>query len=151
LFIYLNYYYRFGRVAVAQELATAEILEQIYRRGERPRSSPLHLAAGNGHVEIVKTLLKAGVDINVLNFEGSTALHEVAQKTKSAQTEKKYFFFEFKATQFGKRAVVLLLLQSGASVVMTNDRQQTPLKLFYAFNGNAQNNPIMAMLMGALF
>ena len=119
---------RFGKTELVNILANSEVLAQIYRSGERPRSSPLHLAARNGHREVCKILLANGVNIDILNAEGATPLHE--------------------ATQFGKKDVVLFLLQNGANPKITNDISQTPLELFQLFNSNAQGNLIPTLLIG---
>ncbi len=39
---------------------------------------PLHLAAGQGHREIVTKLLNKGADVKVTNKSGSTPLHYAA-------------------------------------------------------------------------
>lgn len=43
------------------------------------RNSPLHYSASQGHHEIVSILLEAGVDINVRNYRGQTALMQACQ------------------------------------------------------------------------
>ncbi|KAJ4745064.1 E3 ubiquitin-protein ligase XBAT32 [Rhynchospora pubera] len=43
------------------------------------RNSPLHYSAAQGHNEIVSLLLKSGVDINLRNFRGETALMQACQ------------------------------------------------------------------------
>lgn len=43
------------------------------------RNSPLHYSASQGHHEIVSLLLEAGVDINVRNYRGQTALMQACQ------------------------------------------------------------------------
>ncbi|KAJ6847803.1 putative E3 ubiquitin-protein ligase XBOS32 isoform X1 [Iris pallida] len=43
------------------------------------RNSPLHYSASQGHHEIVSLLLESGVDINLRNFRGQTALMQACQ------------------------------------------------------------------------
>ena len=45
---------------------------------KRKREELLHLATKNGQVSLIKTLLKARVDINALNVEGLSPLHLAA-------------------------------------------------------------------------
>ncbi|CAI8055803.1 Ankyrin repeat domain-containing protein 50, partial [Geodia barretti] len=59
-----------------------------------PLSSPLGIAAGKGHTEIVEKLISAGAVINYQNKNGATAL--------------------FVASKKGHLEVVRLLLESGA-------------------------------------
>ncbi|XP_068651694.1 probable E3 ubiquitin-protein ligase XBOS32 isoform X2 [Aristolochia californica] len=43
------------------------------------RNSPLHYSAAQGHHEIVSLLLESGVDINLRNYRGQTALMQACQ------------------------------------------------------------------------
>nr|DAD41965.1 TPA_asm: hypothetical protein HUJ06_016288 [Nelumbo nucifera] len=43
------------------------------------RNSPLHYSAAQGHHEIVTLLLESGVDINLRNYRGQTALMQACQ------------------------------------------------------------------------
>ncbi|CAK8532249.1 unnamed protein product [Lathyrus sativus] len=43
------------------------------------RNSPLHYSASHGHHEIVYLLLESGVDINLRNYRGQTALMQACQ------------------------------------------------------------------------
>jgi len=109
----------------------SDIISQIYKVGTRPKTSPFHLAARSGHKEVCRIFVEARVDINAFNAEGSTALHE--------------------ATQFGKKDVVLYLLEKGADPSRKNDISQTPLELFNTFNKNAHGHVIQKLLMGIFF
>ncbi|CAN8002658.1 unnamed protein product [Ixodes hexagonus] len=75
---------------------------------DNERSTCLHLAARNGHTDIIRCLLAAGVDINRSTLRG-TALHEAAMH--------------------GKLEVVRLLIQSGVDVNKLNSSEQTALDL----------------------
>ncbi|KAF8084659.1 hypothetical protein N665_0708s0016 [Sinapis alba] len=65
------------------------------------RNSPLHYSAAQGHHEIVSLLVESGVDINLRNYRGQTALMQ--------------------ACQHGHWEVVLILILFGA-----NTSQATP-------------------------
>ncbi|XP_023994595.1 caskin-2-like [Salvelinus sp. IW2-2015] len=67
-------------------------------------NTPLHLAARNGHKDIIRLLLKAGIDINRATKAG-TALHE--------------------ASLYGKTEVVRQLLEAGIDVNIRNTYNQT--------------------------
>ena len=43
----------------------------------------LHLAARNGHTEVVADLLKAGADLNATDHDGMTPLHQAAANGKT--------------------------------------------------------------------
>ncbi|KAH8481950.1 hypothetical protein H0E87_029415, partial [Populus deltoides] len=43
------------------------------------RNSPLHYSAAQGHHEIVSLLLESGIDINLRNYRGQTALMQACQ------------------------------------------------------------------------
>ncbi|XP_061159870.1 caskin-2-like [Syngnathus typhle] len=72
----------FDRVKVAQLLLSSNMVAALLE-GERKEPSdsaftaPLHLAARNGHKDVIGLLLKAGIDINATT-KSVTALHETA-------------------------------------------------------------------------
>ncbi|XP_039379311.1 oxysterol-binding protein-related protein 1 isoform X1 [Mauremys reevesii] len=67
--------------------------------------TPLHLACYFGHGNVVKDLLKAGAEVNVLNDMGDTPLHRAAFT--------------------GRKEVVMLLLQYDADTSIVNGGGQT--------------------------
>ncbi|EMP38383.1 Oxysterol-binding protein-related protein 1 [Chelonia mydas] len=67
--------------------------------------TPLHLACYFGHGNVVKDLLKAGAEVNVLNDMGDTPLHRAAFT--------------------GRKEVVMLLLQYDADTSIVNGSGQT--------------------------
>jgi len=81
-------------------------------------NSALHLAAWNGHVEIVSMLLKTGTNVNDVNLEGNTPLHFTAQYGKDNRT-------------------ALELLKGGANSSLRNKNYETPLDLASRYEGLA--------------
>jgi ankyrin repeat protein len=71
--------------------------------------TPLHIVAGESHLEAVKLLLDHGADPNAQNKEGETPLHYAAERCEVD--------------------VVKLLLQYGADPNARDDNGQTPLHI----------------------
>ncbi|CAI0541375.1 unnamed protein product [Linum tenue] len=67
----------------------------------------LHMAAANGHLQIVKYLIDQGVDVNASNEEKNTALHWACLN--------------------GHSEVVKKLILAGASLCSLNSHERTPM------------------------
>ncbi|NXU59806.1 CSKI2 protein, partial [Turnix velox] len=91
-------------------------------------TTPLHLAAKNGHKEIIRQLLKAGIEINKQTKTG-TALHEAAL--------------------YGKTEVVRLLLEGGVDVNIRNTYNQTALDIVNQFTTSHASKDIKQLLREA--
>lgn len=72
------------------------------------RIPALHEAAANGYIDEINRLLNGGVDKDMLDANGNTALHWAA---KYAQT-----------------STLLALIQAGAKLNVCNEKGYTPLK-----------------------
>lgn len=79
-------------------------------RDEQGRTA-MHMAAANGHVEIMEMLFEFSPQPNVPNHEGNTALHFAALNNRVTAAQK--------------------LLQRGWSVSFQNAFEKTPLQLIY--------------------
>ncbi|XP_029365376.1 caskin-2 isoform X2 [Echeneis naucrates] len=123
----------FGRVKVAQLLLSSNMVVALLE-GERKEptdsafTTPLHLAARNGHKDIIRLLLKAGIDINKTTKSG-TALHE--------------------ASLYGKTEVVRLLLDAGVDVNIRNTYNQTALDIVNQFTTSHASKDIKQLLRDA--
>ncbi|NXK32980.1 CSKI2 protein, partial [Piprites chloris] len=123
----------FGRLKVAQLLLNSHLcvalLEGQSKDSTDPNyTTPLHLAAKNGHKEIIRQLLKAGIEINKQTKTG-TALHEAAL--------------------YGKTEVVRLLLEGGVDVNIRNTYNQTALDIVNQFTTSHASKDIKQLLREA--
>uniref|UniRef100_A0A3P8TL82 CASK interacting protein 2 n=1 Tax=Amphiprion percula TaxID=161767 RepID=A0A3P8TL82_AMPPE len=124
----------FGRLKVAQLLLSSNMVAAMLEGDgtadsmDSPSTTPLHLAARNGHKDIIKLLLKAGIDINRATKAG-TSLHEAAL--------------------YGKTEVVRLLLDAGISVDMRNTYNQTALDIVNQFTTSSASREIKQLLREA--
>ncbi|KAM4530218.1 caskin-2 isoform 10-T10 [Odontesthes bonariensis] len=123
----------FGRAKVAQLLLSSNMVVALLE-GERKEqtdssyTTPLHLAARNGHKDVIRLLLKAGIDINKTTKSG-TALHE--------------------ASLYGKTEVVRLLLDAGVDVNIRNTYNQTALDIVNQFTTSHASKDIKQLLRDA--
>ncbi len=76
-----------------------------FHTADNQGNTPLHAAAGKGHIESVNTLLKLKADVNCTNNQGDTPLHLAASK--------------------GHVEVVKALLQKGAKANFLNSQGKT--------------------------
>nr|XP_033816240.1 caskin-2 isoform X2 [Geotrypetes seraphini] len=123
----------FGRLKVVQLLLNSHLcvalLEGQAKDASDPNyTTPLHLASKNGHKEIIRQLLKAGIEINKQTKTG-TALHEAAL--------------------YGKTEVVRLLLDSGIDVNIRNTYNQTALDIVNQFTTSHASKEIKQLLREA--
>ncbi|XP_060620673.2 caskin-2 isoform X4 [Anolis sagrei] len=123
----------FGRLKVAQLLLNSHMCVALLEGQSKDTSdpnytTPLHLAAKNGHKEIIRQLLKAGIEINKQTKTG-TALHEAAL--------------------YGKTEVVRLLLQGGIDVNIRNTYNQTALDIVNQFTTSHASKDIKQLLREA--
>ena len=90
-----------------------KVAEFLLQNGAEPnaydevRETPLYRAVNLGYVDCVEVLLKHDVDLDFQNRKGQTALHRAAIR--------------------GKRFVVPLLLDAGASIELEDKTGKVPL------------------------
>ncbi|XP_041671847.1 caskin-2-like isoform X2 [Cheilinus undulatus] len=124
----------FGRLKVAQLLLSSNMVAALLEgeggddNMDGPSITPLHLAARNGHKDIIKLLLKAGIEINRTTKAG-TSLHEAAL--------------------YGKTEVVRLLLDAGINVNIRNTYNQTALDIVNQFTTSTASREIKQLLREA--
>ncbi|KAM6963633.1 caskin-2 isoform 2-T2 [Tautogolabrus adspersus] len=124
----------FGRLKVAQLLLSSNMVAALLEgeggddNMDGPSITPLHLAARNGHKDIIKLLLKAGIDIN-RSTKAGTSLHEAAL--------------------YGKTEVVRLLLDAGINVNIRNTYNQTALDIVNQFTTSSASREIKQLLREA--
>uniref|UniRef100_H3A5N3 CASK interacting protein 2 n=1 Tax=Latimeria chalumnae TaxID=7897 RepID=H3A5N3_LATCH len=120
----------FGRLKVAQLLLNSNMCVALLEGQTKDSrddnfTTPLHLAAKNGHKEIIRLLLKAGIDINKKTKAG-TALHEAAL--------------------YGKTEAVRLLLDAAVDVNIRNTYNQTALDIVNQFTTSQASKEIKQLL-----
>ncbi|CAB0043661.1 unnamed protein product [Trichogramma brassicae] len=132
-----------------------EILDELNRsveidaRDNEGGNTPLHLAARNGHAQLVELLLRRGADPNLANDFGSTPLHFICSRAKNDELVDTLFgkLDELLTTKFlevdaqdasgnsplhlalkrGNEHLMELLLEHGADANLSNLNGTTPL------------------------
>ncbi|XP_052267192.1 caskin-2-like isoform X3 [Dreissena polymorpha] len=124
----------FGRYRVVDLLLRSNLCSQLlvdsHSDMTEHTTTCLHLAAKNGHSEIIRLLLQGGMNINRVTLQG-TCLHEAAL--------------------FGKTDVVKLLLDCGVDVNKVNSYDQTALDIVNKFTSNKASKEIKQLLKEASF
>ena len=144
-----------GNDAVVKALLVAELnpnLRMNWWFGDRiyflGKCTALHLAAYQGHVSVVRTLIEHGADIDTLDTRKQTPL-EWAKQNRNEAMENKLLSREARpglqgnpgrtplhhAAARGQEAVVRELLRHKASIDVQDDSEQTPL-LYAAKDGH---------------
>lgn len=82
---------------------------KVNSKNKKPSNTPLHFAAINGDIEIVKMLLDRGANIDAKNQYGRTPLHNAIENKKMEITE--------------------LLLNRGANINVKSNDGITPLHI----------------------
>ncbi|XP_048653839.1 caskin-2 isoform X2 [Marmota marmota marmota] len=123
----------FGRLKVTQLLLNSHLCVALLEGEAKDPcdpnyTTPLHLAAKNGHREVIRQLLRAGIEINRQTKTG-TALHEAAL--------------------YGKTEVVRLLLEGGVDVNIRNTYNQTALDIVNQFTTSQASREIKQLLREA--
>uniref|UniRef100_A0A7S4VLM8 Uncharacterized protein n=1 Tax=Alexandrium monilatum TaxID=311494 RepID=A0A7S4VLM8_9DINO len=100
------------RACMAGDVAAVDVLllngEDIYKREAQRGYTPLHDAAGSGHLPVVELLLECRASANFVDFRGFTPLHEAAF--------------------MGHAAVVAALLSGGADADFRAQNETTPVQ-----------------------
>ncbi|WP_052264859.1 AAA family ATPase, partial [Wolbachia endosymbiont of Operophtera brumata] len=84
----------------------------VNKKDSKREKIPLHLAAENGHVEVVEFFLNKGISVNVMDKEGNTPLHYAADN--------------------GSRKTISILIRKNADPWLKNFHGKTPVNI-YAF------------------
>ena len=68
-------------------LPTPADLKALLNKQNASGNTALHWASLNGHLDLCKTLLKAGADASILNFSGHDAVYEAEMNDKQEVAE----------------------------------------------------------------
>ncbi|CAH1795709.1 unnamed protein product [Owenia fusiformis] len=123
----------FGRNRVAELLMQSNLCSHLLVESQddmsdNDRTTCLHLAAKNGHSDIIRLLCNNGVDINRQTLQG-TCLHEAAM--------------------YGKIEVVKLLLDCGIDVNKPNSYDQTALDIVNKYTTSKAAKELKQLLKDA--
>ncbi|KAL8610492.1 hypothetical protein ACOMHN_060412 [Nucella lapillus] len=117
---------------VAEQLLRSNLCEKLLENSptdtlDNSRTTCLHLAAKNGHSDIIRLLIQNGMNINRATLNG-TCLHEAAL--------------------YGKIDVVKLLLDCGVDVNKPNSYDQTALDIVNKFTTSRAARELKQLLKG---
>ena len=108
----------------ASEKGYSDIVSYLLKKGAVPDGACLNLSSVEGHHEVVKLLIEAGVDVD-------SRFQYVVYKVKSVD-----FISLISASAEGHLEVVKLLVESGADLNITNNYDHTPLDVAEMRNQN---------------
>ncbi|KAL5018515.1 hypothetical protein ScPMuIL_004237, partial [Solemya velum] len=125
----------FGRYRVVDLLLRTNLCQLLlvdspHDMTDNNKTTCLHLAAKNGHADVMRLLLQAGVNVNRTTMRG-TCLHE--------------------ASLCGKTEVVRLLLDCGVDVNKANSYDQTALDIVNKFTSTGAAKELKQLLKEASF
>ncbi|KAL8599950.1 hypothetical protein ACOMHN_050252 [Nucella lapillus] len=132
-----------NKLAVLEKLLSYPPLKKLINVNDQYDASPLHIGAQQGYLDIVKSLLKHGADIDCKNEEEQTPVHLAAKFGRTnivreiVHMDKTVLHDEddnsntalHLAAQYGHNKVAAVLLELGADVSARNYSQWTPLDL----------------------
>lgn len=105
--------------------------------------SDIHIF-NSGKAEVIETLLKYGVNVNIKRNDGRTPLHTAVQNGNN-----NYFQFDLRCISacpiwcthvLGEEKIVKLLLKNGANVNIKKNDGKTPLHMAIAQQGSCGDN-----------
>ncbi|XP_056437826.1 ankyrin repeat domain-containing protein 6b [Gadus chalcogrammus] len=150
------------RLLVASHKGQAEQVVQLINKGAQVAVTkygrgPLHLAAYRGHIEVVRTLLKAGCDLDIQDDGEQTALHRAAVVGNSDvisaliqegcdldRQDKDGNTALHEVSWHGFSQSVKLLVKAGANVHSRNKVRNSSLHLACQ-NGHAQSAKVLLL------
>ncbi|WP_349967135.1 ankyrin repeat domain-containing protein [Wolbachia endosymbiont of Armadillidium arcangelii] len=88
----------------------------VNKKDSKHKKFPLHLAAENGHAEVVEFFLNKGISVNVMDKEGNTPLHYAADN--------------------GNRKTISILIRKNADPWLKNFHDKTPVDIYASKHPN---------------
>lgn len=142
------------------ELEDAEVNNYLLQIRDENGNTLLHIAAKNGHNEIVKKLLKIGFKINAINYAQETPLHLAVRNAQEemvqllvdnkaniyAQDKNKNFPVN-KAIELKKKQIAQILINNTNTVNYINANKNTPLHYAVHFAIESGDNDIISLLL----
>ncbi|XP_050405831.1 transient receptor potential cation channel subfamily A member 1 homolog [Patella vulgata] len=132
-----------NRLQTLRTLLSDSRMKELINTGDKYSNDPLHVAAKEGFLDIVKCLLENGADLDSKNEEEQTPVHLAARYGRTiivkelVKHDKSVVYDEDEdsntalhlAAMYGHDKVVEILIEFGSDVAARNYNQWTPLDL----------------------
>lgn len=108
-------------LTLAIETGVPEVTSALLSAGanlEGPGEPPLHFAAQEGDIDMIRAIVEAGADVNLPDGEGATALHYASMYGHAEVVEYLVSVGADVHARFGKATAVVLAAESGAAEVV---------------------------------